>query len=203
MALADNLRAMRDFDLAELSVDNIGSWPLLVKLVVWLLVFALILAGGYYLLVKDMEATLQREEQQEVTLKQQFERKAHEAANLEDYRQQVKEIEEKFGALLRQLPSDTEVPGLLDDISDTGVANGLKFARIELNKEIQREFYVELPIEINVEGTYHDFGAFVSGVAALPRIVTLHEFTIGGSRGQRDGGGLKMDILAKTYRYRE
>lgn len=202
MALADNLRALQEIDLAELNFDNIGSWPLVIKVVVWLVVFAAIAVGGYYVLGQDMEATLQREQQQEVTLKQQFERRAHEAANLEDYRIQVKEIEQKFGALLRQLPSDTEVPGLLDDISDTGVANGLKFERIELNREVQREFYVELPIEIKVEGTYHDFGAFVSGVAALPRIVTLHDFRIGSSRG-RQSGGLSMEILAKTYRYRE
>jgi type IV pilus assembly protein PilO len=199
MALADMLQSMQEFDLADLDFDSIGTWPTAVKAIVALLLFAALVFGGYYFLIQDMEGLLENERQQEVTLKQLFERKAHEAANLDDYRAQIKEIEQKFGVLLKQLPGDTEVPGLLDDISDTGVSNGVRFSSIGLKNEAKREFYVELPIEINVDGTYHDFGAFVSGVAALPRIVTLHNFKITGGKG----GELNMNILAKTYRYRE
>jgi type IV pilus assembly protein PilO len=202
MALSDTLQAIREFDVSELNVDSIGTWPLAVKIVLWLLMLVLIVVGGYYLVIEDKVIALEQERQQETVLKQRFERTAHEAANLDDYRIQIKEIEEKFGVLLRQLPSDTEVPGLLDDISDTGVTNGLIFAHIELKKEAEREFYVELPIEIEVDGTYHDFGAFVSGVAALPRIVTLHDFNITTAKDKKSRG-LTMDILAKTYRYRE
>ena len=110
------------------------------------------------------------------------------------------DIEENFGTLLSQLPSDTEVPGLLDDISNAGVSNGLQFNKIGLLPENKKEFYIELPIAISVEGTYHDIGAFVSSVAALPRIVTLHDFTV--DRG-KTGGNLVMKIQAKTYRYKE
>src|SRR5690606_35583466 len=126
------------------------------------------------------------------------------AANLEAYKEQMKEMEISFGALLRQLPSDTEVPGLLEDITRTGLGSGLEFQEIKLLPEVAQQFYIELPIQISVVGNYHDFATFVSGAASLPRIVTLHDFQIvQNDRTSVAGGKLKMDILAKTYRYND
>jgi type IV pilus assembly protein PilO len=138
---------------------------------------------------------------QESTLKQEFEKKAFQVANLDAYRRQMVEMEESFGALISQLPSDTEVPGLLEDITNKGLLNGLSISSIDLQPEISREFYVELPIAIVASGSYHDLGAFVSGMAGLPRIVTLHDFTI---RASGDNApALSMNITAKTYRYKD
>jgi type IV pilus assembly protein PilO len=135
----------------------------------------------------------------EKDLRQEYENKSYQAANLDAYRSQKQEMEETFGALLRQLPSDTEVPGLLDDITRTALDHELTIESIDLQKERTTEFYVELPIDIVVEGDYHKIGSFVSGVASLSRIVTLHDFKIA---PQRDSPNiLKMTILAKTYRY--
>ena len=111
------------------------------------------------------------------------------------------QMEEDFGSLLAQLPGETEVPGLLEDINDTGLGSGIEFDRIQLQPEVAQEFYIELPINILVDGTYHDFGAFVSAVASLPRIVTLHDFRINAGAGQ-NRSELNMQITARTYRYR-
>jgi type IV pilus assembly protein PilO len=200
MAIEDIIKSLQEIELSELTVDNIGSWPVVVKAGAWVSVFLLIAIGGYYGVIQSMEAELKKSQAQEQSLKANYKSKAHEAANLEAYSQQMVDIEENFGALLNQLPSDTEVPGLLDDISNAGVSNGLQFNKIGLLPENKKEFYIELPIAISVEGTYHDIGAFVSSVAALPRIVTLHDFTV--DRG-KTGGNLVMKIQAKTYRYKE
>lgn len=199
MAMEDVLKSLQEIELSELTAENIGAWPLLVKIVVWVLVFLVVVLGGYYGVVQTMEGELEQLQRTEETLKASYKSKAHEAANLEAYRQQMIDIEENFGALLNQLPGDTEVPGLLDDISNAGVSNGLQFNKIALQSEQKKEFYVELPIAISVEGTYHDMGAFVSSVAALPRIVTLHDYSI----SNKGGGNLAMQIQAKTYRYKE
>ena len=132
-----------------------------------------------------------------------YEQKAFKAHNLEQFRSQLAEMEQTFGALLKQLPKDTEVPGLLEDITHTGLGSGLEFESIELKDEAKKEFYVELPIDIKVIGDYHAFGAFVSGVAALPRIVTLHDFHIVPPKDKALAGLglLAMDVTAKTYRY--
>jgi type IV pilus assembly protein PilO len=200
MAIEDIIKSLQEIELSELTVDNIGSWPVVVKAAAWVLAFVLIVTGGYYGLIQSMEGELKKSQAQERSLKVSYTNKAHEAANLEAYRQQMVDIEENFGTLLSQLPSDTEVPGLLDDISNAGVSNGLQFNKIGLLPENKKEFYIELPIAISVEGTYHDIGAFVSSVAALPRIVTLHDFTV--DRG-KTGGNLVMKIQAKTNRYKE
>jgi type IV pilus assembly protein PilO len=199
MAMEDVIKSLQEIELSELTAENIGAWPLLVKVVVWVLVFLVVVLGGYYGVVQAMEGELKQLQSTEETLKASYKSKAHEAANLEAYRQQMIDIEENFGALLSQLPGDTEVPGLLDDISNAGVSNGLQFNKIALQPEQKKEFYVELPIAISVEGTYHDMGAFVSSVAALPRIVTLHDYSI----SNKGGGNLVMQIQAKTYRYKE
>lgn len=199
MAMEDVIKSLQEIELSELTAENIGAWPLLVKVVVWVLVFLVVVLGGYYGVIQAMEGELKQLQSTEETLKASYKSKAHEAANLEAYRQQMIDIEENFGALLSQLPGDTEVPGLLDDISNAGVSNGLQFNKIALQPEQKKEFYVELPIAISVEGTYHDMGAFVSSVAALPRIVTLHDYSI----SNKGGGNLVMQIQAKTYRYKE
>ena len=201
MALEDITRSLREFDIASLDFENVGSWPVAVKVAIWGLLLIAVLVGGYYYHIKDLQAQLAQVEAKELELKKDFEKKAFQAANLEAYRQQMVEMEESFGALVSQLPSDTEVPGLLEDITNKGLLNGLEIASIQLQKEAAREFYVELPIAISASGSYHDLGAFISGMAGLPRIVTLHDFTIT-AKGD-DANNLGMSIIAKTYRYKD
>ena len=134
-------------------------------------------------------------------LRAEFQAKAFEAANLAALRDQMAEMNQMFGALVSQLPSDTEVPGLLEDITAIGSSNGLEFNSIELQEEILQEFYIELPIDILVTGTYHDLGSFVSGISGLPRIVTLHDFEM--LPVESRPGVMQMSIMAKTYRYKE
>jgi type IV pilus assembly protein PilO len=201
VAFEDTMRSLREFDLSSLDFDNVGSWPVPVKLFIWSVLLMAVLAAGYYYHIEDMQIQLAKVEKEEVELKKDFEKKAFQAANLEAYRQQMVEMEESFGALVSQLPSDTEVPDLLEDITNKGLLNGLEIASIDLQKETAREFYVELPIAINASGSYHDLGAFISGMAGLPRIVTLHDFTI--SAKGNDANHLRMNIVAKTYRYKD
>ncbi len=187
-------------ELNDLTLDNVGDWPAPVKGFVVLLLCAGIIAAGYYYHVKDLYAQLAKVEQEEQTLRQQFEKKQAKAVNLEAYREQLKEIEESFGAMLRQLPDKTEVAALLVDVSQTGLAAGLEFELFQPMPEVKKDFYAELPIKIRVVGDYHEFGEFVSGLAALPRIVTVHDVKI----FRRDKSGkLVMEATAKTYRYLE
>jgi type IV pilus assembly protein PilO len=201
MAFEDTMRSLRDFDVNDLDFDTVGSWPLPIKMFIWVVVLGGVLAFGYYYHIEDLQIQLEGERKKEVQLKKDFEKKAFQAANLEAYRQQMREMEESFGALVSQLPSDTEVPGLLEDITNKGLLNGLNIASIDLLPEQTREFYVELPISIVASGSYHDLGAFISGMAALPRIVTLHDFNISAPGG--NANQLQMRIIAKTYRYRD
>ncbi|MFK8041984.1 type 4a pilus biogenesis protein PilO [Congregibacter brevis] len=201
MALDDTLRSLREFDVNDINLDNIGSLPVVVKTILCILLFALVLVGGYYYHIKDLQLQLASVQSRESTLKQDYEKKAFQVANLDAYRRQMAEMEESFGALISQLPSDTEVPGLLEDITNKGLLNGLAISSIDLQPEVSREFYVELPIAIVASGSYHDLGAFVSGMAGLPRIVTLHDFTI--SANGENSAALSMNITAKTYRYKD
>ena len=201
MAFEDTMRSLRDFDLGDLDFDNVGAWPTPIKLFIWLALLAAVLAGGYYYHVEDLQLELAKVEAQEVKLKKEFETKAFKVANLDAYRQQMVEMEESFGALVSQLPSATEVPGLLEDITNKGLLNGLNVSNIDLKNEQAREFYVELPISIKATGSYHDLGAFISGMAGLPRIVTLHDFNISAKGG--NANALQMSIIAKTYRYKD
>jgi type IV pilus assembly protein PilO len=183
--------------LGNLDPDNIGSWPLLVKLLLW---FAAIGLFGFLVYQFKLSASLEDLKTQQDKQKQlltEYESKAFKAANLDKLKQQLAEMEISFGTLLRQLPSDTEVPGLLEDISQLGIDSGMEFDAITLGNEKVVEFYAELPIQISVRGAYHALGTFVSGVASLPRIVTLHDFTI----KPDDSGTLTISITAKTYRY--
>ena len=201
MAFEDTVRSVREFDFGNLDFDNIGSWPLPIKIFVRVLLLVLVVVAGYYYHVEDLQLALAAAEAKEVDLKKDFETKAFQAANLGAYRQQMVEMEESFGVLVSQLPSDTEVPGLLEDITNKGLLNGLEIAVIDLQTEKESEFYVELPIEIVASGSYHDLGAFISGMAALPRIVTLHDFQINTSSDNPHV--LDIKILAKTYRYKD
>lgn len=193
---------LRNIDINDLDTSNIGSWPPAIKAVVGALLMALVLALGYTFYLSDLQDQLALKGEEESTLKEQFASKARLAANLELYTQQMKEMENSFGVLLRQLPSDTEVPGLLEDITRTGLGSGLEFEEIKLLPEVTQQFYIELPIQITVTGAYHDLATFVSGVAGLPRIVTLHDFDLAPANPE-GGQKLRMSILAKTYRYND
>ncbi len=201
MSLAESLESMKNFDINDLDVNNAGIWPAPVKAIVLLIVFGLVFGGGYWFFVKDMYSNLARDHQKESQLKKTYETKAYKVANLAVYKQQMKEMEQTFGALVKQLPSDTEVPGLLEDITNTAVGSGLKLLDVRLKPEVSKDFYVQLPIDIKVVGRYHEFGSFVSGVAGLPRIVTLHDFTI--KHQGKDPNRLEMHIEARTYRYKK
>ena len=200
MSLADSMKKLNEFDINDLDINNAGIWPGPVKAVVALLVFGLILGGGYWFFIKNQYAQLERVEREEQQLRERYESKAYQAANLEVFKAQMVEMEDTFGALVRQLPSETEVPGLLEDITNTARGSGLDLREIKLQAERQRDFYSELPINIRVTGSYHELASFVSSVAGLPRIVTLHDLTIAPLGG--DGERLDMQVLARTYRYR-
>lgn len=200
MALQDVIDQLNDFDINDIDWTRMGVWPIAAKVAFCVALVVLVLAGNYFLFVKDLQAQHERVVNEETTLKQTFRSRAFQAANLEAYREQMTEMEKSFGALVAQLPSDTEVPGLLEDIDEKGAESGLVIKSIDLKPEVAAEFYVELPISIHVTGTYHDMGSFVSGVAGMPRIVTLHDYDIKAS--DEDEGLLDMTILAKTYRYK-
>ena len=200
MSLADSLKSLNEFDINDLDVNNAGIWPAPVKAIVALIIFGLIVGGGYWFVIKDQYAQLERVQETEQELRKTYEEKAYQVANLEVFKAQMAEMEETFGALVRQLPSETEVPGLLEDITNTALGSGLSLQEVALQPEQKRDFYSELPINIRVSGSYHELASFVSSVASLPRIVTLHDLTIKPTGGE--GEQLDMLVLARTYRYR-
>lgn len=198
-------------DLNELDFNNIGRWPLAARLLAVTLIFAAVLGAGYWYFTQDKIAELKVVESKEQPLKDEFKQKQGKAANLEAYKQQMVEMEKRFGSMLRQLPQKTEVAGLLVEVSQTGLSNGLEFSLFKPSDEVRKEFYAELPVNISVTGTYHDFGGFVSGLAALPRIVTIHNVVISPTNSkeskQKEDLGVDEDkllnitLVAKTYRY--
>ncbi|MCB1773455.1 MAG: type 4a pilus biogenesis protein PilO [Gammaproteobacteria bacterium] len=185
-------------ELNELDFSNIGDWPAIVKAVLILILCALVGVAWYYLDIEEQYTDLARVKQTEQDLRQDFEIKQAKAANLDAYRAQLAEMEESFGAMLRQLPNRTEVADLLVDVSQTGLAAGLEFELFQPQGEVPKDFYAELPIKIRVVGDYHEFGEFVSGLASLPRIVTIHDVKI---EPRRTGNDLTMEATARTYRY--
>lgn len=191
---------LQNIDFQELDVNNIGSWPPMVKGIILMLGFAFALGGGYFAYVSGLLQDLDRYSRQEESFKQEYEDKAFKSANLGALRRQREDMEEQFGSLLRQLPSDTEVPGLIDDIDEAARQSGLEVEQLDPEPERAAEFYVEKPIRVVVKGRFHDLGEFVSSVSNLSRIVTLHDFEIKPQSGPSD---LRMSILAKTYRYLE
>lgn len=188
-------------ELRALDPSDPGRWPLPIRIgavAVWFVVLALVLS--YVFVWQNQRPELQRFEADEQKLRGEFRDKHAKAVNLEVYKQQLADIERSFGAMLRQLPGKTEVPNLLVDISQTGLAAGLEEKLFQPQAEQKKDFYAELPIRIRLTGNYHEFGAFVSGIAALPRIVTLHDIVI--KPDSKDAYDvLTLDLTAKTYRY--
>lgn len=193
---------LSEIDLNDLDFSNVHAWPLAARVILVALIAIVVLFLGYWFDVKDQLLTLEQAERKETELKAEFERKAAKAANLAAYEQQLEEMKQSFGTMLRQLPNRTEVADLLVDVSQTGLASGLEFELFKPEAEVPKEFYAELPISIKVKGRFHEFGAFVSGVAALPRIVTVHDIAIQrASDKEKTNNDLVMELTAKTYRY--
>ena len=190
--------------LRALDPNEPGRWPLAVRLGVAITLFVLAAAGGYYFFVwKTQHPLLVEARAREVELLGTLESKARKAANLQAYKDQLAEMQKSFGAMLRQLPDKTEVPNLLVDISQTGLAAGLQEQLFQPRGEVRKDFYAELPISIRLAGGYHEMGTFAAGVAALPRIVTLHDIEIVPAGKGADPGNLVLNVTAKTYRYLE
>jgi type IV pilus assembly protein PilO len=188
-------------ELQSLDPRDPGRWPLAVRAgAVGLGFLVLTVVLIYFLVWGEQRPALQQQEDQEKSLRQEFHTKHAKAVNLELYKQQLKDIERSFGALLRQLPGKTEVPNLLVDISQTGLSAGLEEKLFQPQAEVKKDFYAELPIKIRLSGSYHQFGQFVSGIAALPRIVTLHDIEIK-SETKDAYDQLSLELTAKTYRY--
>lgn len=184
---------------SNLDPENIGNWPILVRSLIVLVVCAAVLGSGYYFDTQHQQIQLDSVVAEEEGLWTKIEQKQLKAANLEDYKAQMVEMEESFGTMLRQLPSKNEVADLLVDITQTGLASGLEFELFKPDKELPKEFYAELPITVSVNGNYHNLGQFVGGVAALPRIVTIHDIQLKVSDNVTRR--LTMKATAKTYRY--
>jgi type IV pilus assembly protein PilO len=195
MTFVDQLRALDQRD--------IGRWPLLFRGLLIGLIFLVVTSVLAYMFVwKSQRPILEQAEQKELELRNTFEGKQKKAANFEAYRQQLEDMERSFGAMLRMLPGKTEVPSVLVDISQAGAGAGLKERLFQPGNEVRRDFYAELPIKIRLTGSYHELGNFVSSIAALPRIVTLHDISI--QPENKDSiDQLVLDLTAKTYRYLE
>lgn len=186
---------------ADLDLNNIGQWPDAAKLVLGIFTAVMLAFLSYIGIVKDKIETLERVQAEEQTLKVQYQTKYHIAANLEQFREQMAQAEELFAQQLKSLPESHETPGLLDDITFVGTTSGLNFVTLNWQPEVEQEIYIELPIDIEVLGSYHEFGSFVSKIAGLPRIVTVHDFNI--DMEQEANEVLRLKLQAKTYRYRE
>ena len=190
-------------ELRNLDFNDIGRWPQLFHVLFVALFFVVASGAGFYFLVyKEQMPRLEKAQREEKDLRTSFEQKQRKAANFDAYREQLDEIESSFGTMLRQLPGKTEIPNLLVDISQTGLAAGLQEELFQPLEELRRDFYAEKPIKIRLRGSYHEFGRFVSDIAALPRIVTLHDIEIS-PVAQEDAGpdSLILNVTAKTYRY--
>jgi type IV pilus assembly protein PilO len=188
-------------ELQNLDVNDVGRWPLAFRLAVIVIVFVVVLGLGiYWFIVQDKAPQLDRVQQEEEQLRITFESKQRKAANYDAYKSQLAQIEQSFGTMLRQLPGETEIPSLIVDISQTGLAAGLQEKLFVPQAEIPRDFYAEKPIQIRLTGGYHEIGNFVSGIAALPRIVTLHDINIT-PEDSSTFDSLSIEVTAKTYRY--
>ncbi|MGQ3888205.1 type 4a pilus biogenesis protein PilO [Legionella sp. CNM-1927-20] len=197
---------MNKLNLNELTLENVGQWPPLIKYLAALLIAAIIIGFGYLFLIKPNLETHESLLNQEKTLRAEFEQKQRLAANLNAYKVQLQIMNERFGAMLRQLPAENEMPGLLEDISKTGIASGLTFERFAPQAEVKHDFYIELPINIAVVGNYHQLAVFVSRIIQMSRIVTLHDLEIKPQMDEKQkkpiGDLLVMQLTAKIYRYK-
>lgn len=191
---------LSDIDFNELDIQQIGSWPTPVKILLVSVLSVLVLAGGYSLIISDQVRRLEAEVLQERELRNTYRIKYSAAVNLEAHKKQLVEMEAQFDELLKRLPATHETPGLLDDITYIGTTSGLTFEKLHWKSELIKEFYTELPIQIEVQGNYHDFGVFLSKLAALPRIVLVGDFTV---KKIKDSDTLHFELVAQTYRYHE
>ncbi|WP_018952766.1 type 4a pilus biogenesis protein PilO [Thioalkalivibrio sulfidiphilus] len=185
-------------DLNNIDLKTIGTAPVAIKAIAIAILIIAILGIGYWFVIKDQLEQLDRVQAQETQLRQTFETRQRRAANLQAYKDQLEEMQRTFGTMLRQLPSRTEIPSLLVDISQTALASGLEIDLFRPQAEQRRGFYAEAPIQLRMHGSYEQMAEFTSGVASLPRIVTLHDVVI---RPTQDGRRLTMEATAKTYRY--
>jgi len=190
-------------EMKSLDANDIGRWPLVFRAGVIAIVFMLVVGLGIYMvIVQDKAPALKRAQDEEETLRVSFKAKQRKAANYDAYKAQLAQMEQSFGTMLRQLPGETEIPSLIVDISQTGLAAGLQEKLFQPQPEIPRDFYAEKPITISLSGGYHEIANFVSGIAALPRIVTLHDINITPESAERFDN-LTLQVTAKTYRYLE
>ena len=190
-------------ELKSLDINDVGRWPFAFRAGVIALIFLLVLGfGWYFMIIKDKAPILAQAQQDEVAYKETFENKQRKAANYDAYKAQLGEIEQSFGTMLRQLPGETEIPSLIVDISQAGLGAGLQERLFEPQAEIPKDFYAEKPIKIRLSGGYHEIANFVSAIAALPRIVTLHDIAITRDDQERFDD-LSIEVTAKTYRYLE
>lgn len=197
---------LSEINLSDINLQEAGDWPLAGKLTLAVIVMAVVIGAGYYFFISDQLLELETVTNEEQKLRQEFVEKQRVAANLEAFRAQLAQMEADLGIMLRQLPTGTEMPDLLDDVSNTGKKNGLEFELFKPEAEQPRDFYAAKPITIKAKATYHQFGAFVSGVAALSRIVTLENVTLttaGGAKSGQKGNAEPVNIQAtlQTYRY--
>jgi type IV pilus assembly protein PilO len=190
-------------ELKSLDANDVGRWPLIFRAGVIAVVFTIVVGAGiYYTIIEDKAPALERVKQEEVTLRDVFKNKQRKAANFDAYKAQLAQMEQSFGTMLRQLPGETEIPSLIVDISQTGLAAGLQEKLFVPQSEIPRDFYAEKPITISLSGGYHEIANFVSGIAGLPRIVTLHDINIS-PEDPTNYDMLTLQVTAKTYRYLE
>ena len=188
----------------SLDPQNMGSWPTSVKITIYIFILLLTLGLAYFVLISPLIGNIDNARAQEDSLLNEYREKDSKVRNLQLYQKQIENMERTFGELLLQLPKETEIPGLVEDINFTGVSSGLRFNNISVEPEVKQEFFIELPISIIAQGDYHAFGSFISGLAALPRIVTLHNFVIEtapDAENKSEVPLLKMTVQAKTYRY--
>lgn len=190
-------------ELQNLDVNDVGRWPLVFRAAVIAIVFVVVVGFGiYWFIIEEKAPQLQRERDTEETLRVTFENKQKKAANYDAYKSQLAQMEQSFGTMLRQLPGETEIPSLIVDVSQTGLAAGLQEKLFQPQDEVRKDFYAEKPIKITLSGGYHEIAKFVSGVAALPRIVTLHDINIT-PNAEDNYDQLTLAVTAKTYRYLE
>lgn len=204
MSMRESLRQLQDFDFNNIEWERMGVWPAPVKAFFGLLVMGGILGIGYFLLIKPAQETLQSASAEEGRLMEDYESKAFQVANLDEYRDQLAEMRLTFEEVLRQLPDDTEIPDLLVDINDTAESSGLEVNELNIGDPSSQELFIEQPLELEAVGGYHEIGSFVSGMSTLPRIVTLHDYSLEPT-GEEGATGplLRLRIDVKTYQYRD
>lgn len=199
---------MKLSDLNKLNLNDLlhqspGDWPSSARGIAYAVLFLVVLGGGYYFWLSDYNQELNQGQQQEQKLRDEFKDKALQAANIKEYREQLEQLTRTFNTMKLQLPGKTEIPNVLQDVSQTAQIDGLKQDLFKPQPEVKKDFYAEDPIQIQLEGAYHQFGKFVSDVSALPRIVTVHDISIKPQGGNAKGADLVMTLTAKTYRYLE